>query len=92
MAAGVTGYIGSAVAKALLEKGYTVRGTVRSASNPRSLLLAESFKTISGEGKLELVEADILQEASLTDALFGGAEFVFHVASPFFIQGETHRS
>lgn len=77
------------VAKLMVEKGYTVRGTVRSATNPRSVLLAEDFKSIPGDGKLVLFEADILQESTLTDALFQDAEYVFHVASPFFIKGKT---
>lgn len=63
-----------------------MRGTVRSTTNPRSLLLAEDFKSIPGEGKLVLFEADILQESSLTDALFQDAEYVFHVASPFYLK------
>lgn len=78
------------VAKLMVEKGYTVRGTVRSATNPRSVLLAEDFKSIPGDGKLVLFEADILQESTLTDALFQDVEYVFHVASPFFIKGKIH--
>lgn len=77
------------VAKLLVERGYTVRGTVRSTTNPRSLLLAEDFKSIPGDGKLVLFEADILQESSLTDALFQDAEYVFHVASPFYLKGRS---
>lgn len=86
---GVTGYIAAHIGKIMVDKGYTVRGTVRSVTNPRSMQLAEVFKTLPGEGKLVLFEADILKQESLTDALFEGAEYVFHVASPFQIKGEA---
>lgn len=72
----------------MVQRGYTVKGTVRSTTSTRSLSLAEAFKDISGEGKLVLFEADIVKESSLTDSLFQGAEFVFHVASPCFLKGK----
>ena len=82
---GVTGYIGSHCAKILLESGkYKVRGTVRSKTNegkiaPIREALGANFN------QLELVEADLLNEASLIEAL-SGSTYVLHVASPFVLE------
>ena len=79
---GVTGYIGSHCCKILLESGkYKVRGTVRSKTNEAKIApIREAF----GEHfeKLELVEADLLNESSLMMAL-AGSNHIIHVASPF---------
>ncbi|XP_069998757.1 uncharacterized protein [Penaeus vannamei] len=58
---GVSGYIGSHVAKLLLEEGYKVRGTVRSLSNEAKV---EPLKSLVPDAKfpLELVEADLTKE------------------------------
>ena len=70
------------VVKQLLEKGYNVRGTVRSLSSEEKIehlqLLGEALP-----GKLTLHEADLLKPGSF-DELVKGADFVFHTASPFF--------
>lgn len=81
---GVSGYIGSEVVKQLLEKGYTVRGTVRSKANTSKvqhlLKLADALP-----GKLELFEADLLKAGDF-DEVVHGADFVLHTASPFFTE------
>ncbi len=81
---GVSGYIGSEVVKQLLEKGYTVRGTVRSKSNTSKVqhLLALSDAL---PGQLELFEADLLKDGDF-DNVVRGADFVLHTASPFFTE------
>ena len=80
---GITGYIGSWVTlKALQDGGYRVRGTVRDKTNAAKL---DPLKAAFGEelfGKLELVEADLLDEASIGAAI-EGATYVLHVASPY---------
>jgi nucleoside-diphosphate-sugar epimerase len=58
----------------LLDRGYTVRGTVR--SKERATTLQEAFP------QLILYEADLLKEGSF-DECFRGVEYVFHTASPF---------
>lgn len=79
---GVSGYLGSNVCKVFLEDGgFRVRGTVRSTSNPAKI---EPLKKAFGEHfeKLELVEADLLNEESIIKAAEGATYFV-HTASPF---------
>jgi nucleoside-diphosphate-sugar epimerase len=81
---GVSGYIGSEVVKQLLEKGYTVRGTVRSKSNTGKV---QHLLTLSDAlpGQLELFEADLLKAGDF-DNVVRGADFVLHTASPFFTE------
>ena len=78
---GGTGYIGSWVVKELLEKGYTVRITVRDKNNTSKLKhlldLAENTK-----GKLRIWEADLIKEGSF-DKAAQGCSAIIHIASPF---------
>ncbi|HET8573112.1 MAG TPA: NAD-dependent epimerase/dehydratase family protein [Edaphocola sp.] len=81
MVTGGTGYVGSWIVRALLEKGYTVRAAIRNKSNiskVRHLLDIEA----GTPGHLELWEADLLAEGSFNDAA-RGAQYVIHTASPF---------
>jgi len=71
---GASGFIAGELVHQLLEKGYTVRGTVRNIERAKSL--QEVFP------KLQLYEADLLKLGSY-DECFKGAEIVFHTASPF---------
>ena len=78
---GVSGYIGSQTALTFLKDGsYRVRGTVRSTSNQTKI---DPLKSGLGEwfDELELVEADLLNEASIIKAC-EGATYVIHTASP----------
>ena len=60
---GITGQDGSFLAELLLEKGYTVCGTVRRSST-------ENFSRISHiQDKIQLIPADLLDQYSLIDAL-----------------------
>ena len=82
---GGRGFVGSQLIKQLLEKGYNVRATVRQVGSPHNqplLNIATAFP-----GRLELLEADLLQEGSF-DAAFQGCRYLFHVASPFFIDAD----
>lgn len=62
-----------------------MRGTVRDKTNPEKLA---QLRLAFGEhfDKLELVNADLLNEQSLIDAITGST-YVVHVASPFFFGG-----
>ncbi len=80
---GVTGFVGSHTAIALLNKGYQVVGSLRSMKR------AEAIKSViaghtSNSQNLSFVEADLLD----TDA-WGKAtqdiDYVMHVASPFIL-------
>lgn len=81
---GAGGYLGMELVKQLLERGYTVKATVRSLGDRAKLaplrVLGEALP-----GKLELVEADLLVPGSF-DTAVAGSRFVFHTASPFFIE------
>jgi nucleoside-diphosphate-sugar epimerase len=84
---GASGFVASHIVKQLLEKGYDVRGTVRSLANGAPLLrLADALP-----GTLQLFEADLLKEGSF-DAAIEGARFVFHTASPFFIDSQDKQA
>ncbi len=69
---GATGFVGSAVAKALSEGGFAVRALVRPGS-PRAHLAALT---------LELVEGDIRDQASVERAM-RNVRYVFHVAADY---------
>ncbi|CAO2187743.1 unnamed protein product [Urochloa humidicola] len=72
---GASGFIASWLVKLLLEKGYTVRGTVRNPDDD-----AKNAHLRAAE-RLTLVRADLLDKESLA-AAFRGCEGVFHTASP----------
>ncbi len=69
---GATGFVGSAVAKALLDAGFPVRALVRPGS-PRAHLAGLA---------LERVEGDIRDPASVARAA-RGMRYVFHVAADY---------
>lgn len=62
---GATGFVASELVKQLLEKGYTVRGTVRSLHNEGKVQHLERLgKALPGQ--LTLHEADLLKVCSCT--------------------------
>jgi dihydroflavonol-4-reductase len=78
---GVSGYIGSAVCYDFLkDKSFRVRGTVRDTQNSAKI---QPIKDAFGAdfANLELITADLLDEASI-DRAIQGADFVVHTASP----------
>ena len=81
---GGTGYIGSWVTKMLLEKGYTIRLTVRDKhkKNKYQHLIDIEHKT---DGQLEFWEADLLTEGAF-DEPAEGCSAIIHMASPFTLQ------
>lgn len=84
---GISGFLGAHTCLAFLSDGsYRVRGTVRSKTNEAKL---EPLKKGFGElfDQLELVEADLTDEASLVNAC-AGATYVVHTASPFNFKGD----
>jgi len=78
---GGTGYVGSWIVKGLLDKGYTVRLTVRDKDSTAKF---ENLRQISltTKGKLEIWEANLMEEGSFDDAAIG-CDAILHVASPF---------
>jgi len=67
---GATGFIGSHVVRALLERGYTPRALVRPGSDKSNL----------GGLEVELAEGDVRDRASVKRAM-EGCQLVFHVAA-----------
>ncbi|ULQ53615.1 SDR family oxidoreductase [Flavihumibacter fluvii] len=83
---GGTGYIGSWVVKQLLEKGYTVRVTVRHKHKKASYAHLEKLAT-GNPGRLEIHEANLLVNGSY-DTVAKGADAILHMASPFTLRFE----
>jgi nucleoside-diphosphate-sugar epimerase len=83
---GVSGYLGSWIARELLEQGYRVRGTVRSLKDPiRNHAISALLPGV------ELVAADLSSADGWAGAM-DGAQWVFHVASPQAVKTETERT
>lgn len=83
MVTGGTGYVGSWVVKALLQKGYDVRLTVRNKNKKEKYQHLQQIAD-QAEGTMTLWEADLLKEGSYDQAA-KGCELVVHMASPFFL-------
>jgi len=77
---GATGFIGTHAIKQLLEKGYRVRGTVRSLTKDPKLM--EQLRTLVTNPRhpLDLVEADLTKDAGWDEAV-AGCSGVFHIAA-----------
>uniref|UniRef100_A0A2P2NHR2 cinnamoyl-CoA reductase n=1 Tax=Rhizophora mucronata TaxID=61149 RepID=A0A2P2NHR2_RHIMU len=75
---GAGGFIASWMVKLLLEKGYTVKGTMRNPDDPKNAHLRELE---GAEERLILCKVDLLDYQSLQEAINGCAG-VFHTASP----------
>jgi nucleoside-diphosphate-sugar epimerase len=83
---GASGYIASWLVKFLLQRGYTVKASVRSLRDPKKtehLLALEGAKE-----RLHLFEANLTEEGSFDEGV-ADCECVFHTASPFFMQSEN---
>ncbi|EEC19275.1 putative uncharacterized oxidoreductase YDR541C [Ixodes scapularis] len=78
---GASGFIAVHVVRALQKQGFRVRGTVRDTKNERK---TKPLKDCCPDAKypLELVEADLLNDAGWAEAMTG-CQYLVHVASPF---------
>ncbi|PHT59959.1 Cinnamoyl-CoA reductase 1 [Capsicum baccatum] len=75
---GAGGFIASWLVKLLLQKGYTVRGTVRNPADPKNSHMRELE---GAKERLTLCRADLLDCQSLREAIYG-CDGVFHTACP----------
>ncbi|XP_057807770.1 phenylacetaldehyde reductase-like [Salvia miltiorrhiza] len=79
---GASGYIASWLVKLLLQRGYTVKATVR---NLRDSSKVAHLTALEGANeRLRLYEANLLEEGSF-DSVVDGCQGVFHTASPVFV-------
>ena len=69
---GASGFVGSAVARALIRSGYRVRALLRPTSKRTNLAGLD----------VEIVEGDMRDAASVARAM-AGARFLFHVAADY---------
>nr|BAF49294.1 dihydroflavanol 4-reductase [Clitoria ternatea] len=76
---GASGFIGSWLVMRLLERGYTVRATVRDPGNMKKV--KHLLDLPNAKNKLSLWKADLGQEGSFDEAI-KGCNGVFHVATP----------
>ena len=78
---GGSGFLGSWCVKLLLEEGYTVRTTTRSAEK------AAYLKRLPGSERLTILDGvDLLTPGAFDDAI-RGCSYVLHTASPFYFKG-----
>ncbi|KAK4784854.1 hypothetical protein SAY86_019222 [Trapa natans] len=78
---GASGYIASWLVKFLLQRGYTVKASVRDLNDTRK---TEHLLALDGaKERLQLYKANLLEEGSF-DTIFDGCVGVFHTASPFY--------
>jgi dihydroflavonol-4-reductase len=78
---GISGFLGCHVAVALLERGYSVRGSIRDPA--RASQVRESFRAAGADiTRLELCVLDLLDDRGWAEAA-EGCRYLHHVASPF---------
>ncbi|KAB2606207.1 CAD protein [Pyrus ussuriensis x Pyrus communis] len=78
---GASGYIASWLVKLLLQRGYTVKASIRDPNDPTK---TEHLHALDGaQDRLQLFKANLLEEGSF-DSAVEGCDGVFHTASPFY--------
>ncbi|XP_051218814.1 anthocyanidin reductase ((2S)-flavan-3-ol-forming) isoform X2 [Lolium perenne] len=75
---GGSGYIASVLIKTLLERGYSVKTTVR---DPDDMEKNSHLKDLQAAGPLEIIRAELDEEGSFDDAV-SGCDYAFLVAAP----------
>nr|XP_043631757.1 phenylacetaldehyde reductase-like [Erigeron canadensis] len=78
---GASGYIASWLVKFLLQRGYTVKASVRDPKDSKKV--DHLLKLDGAKERLHLFAANLLEDGSF-DAAVEGCEGVFHTASPFY--------
>jgi len=83
---GGTGFIAIYVVKLLLDRGISVRTTVRRLDDRTK---CQPLWALQAEfpGKLEIFQADLLKDGSFNQAM-QGCHVVYHVASPFLVPSQ----
>ncbi|KDP29402.1 hypothetical protein JCGZ_18323 [Jatropha curcas] len=79
---GGTGFIAAYLIKSLLDKGHTVRATVRDPGDSEKVGFLREFN--GAKERLKILKADLLVEGSFDEAI-QGVDGVFHTASPVIV-------
>ncbi|KAJ8774618.1 hypothetical protein K2173_017064 [Erythroxylum novogranatense] len=79
---GGTGFIAAYLVKSLLEKGHTVRTTVRDPDDAQKVGFLKKFE--GAKERLMILKADLLVDGSFHEAI-EGVDGVFHTASPLLV-------
>ncbi|PPQ98104.1 hypothetical protein CVT26_003274 [Gymnopilus dilepis] len=87
LVSGVNGFLAMWIVRILLERGYSVRGTVRSESKGK--YVKEYFNGRGLGEKLELVVVDDITKDGAFDEAVKGVDGIIHTASPFSPTVET---
>ncbi|OCF37909.1 oxidoreductase [Kwoniella heveanensis CBS 569] len=78
---GITGFLAAHVALNFLEKGWTVRGTLRSESKRAAMNAVPELAPYAKSGKFQLFVTGPLENGDYTEAI-KGVDSVVHTASP----------
>jgi nucleoside-diphosphate-sugar epimerase len=82
LATGIGGFLGGHIARQLLAKGYSVRGSVRDLSHC-DRIKEQVCSDVAADGhRISFIEADLRSDAGW-DAAVAGCSYVIHAASPF---------
>jgi len=85
---GASGFIALHLVGQLLEKGYTVVGTVRSLENEAKLVPLRELQAKYGEERLRLVGGVDCMKAETFEPAVSNCTGVFHTASPFHFKSQ----
>lgn len=86
---GASGFIASHMVAQLLAKGYTVKGTVRDASDEAK---TSHLRALPGAEKLSLLSANLVGEPGRFDECVAGCEAVFHTATPILMGSKNGKA
>lgn len=86
LVSGANGYIAVWVVRTLLDRGFSVRGTVRSES--KTTHLKKVFKDEVAKGLVEFVVVPDITVPGAFDEAVKGVDAIEHTASPFHFKAE----
>src|SRR6218665_2717049 len=81
---GGTGFVGSHIILQLLQKGYTVRTTLRSIAKKNEIIDTLKIGDIQSFDNLSFIEASLSEDKNWDEAM-KGCTYVLSVASPVFL-------
>lgn len=82
---GGTGFVGVHCILQLLQKGYTVKTTLRSLNRKNEVIDMLKVGGLTSFENLSFIEADLTNDSNWTEAV-NGCDYVLHVASPIFLR------